>query len=177
MGECDTLFGVRDDSHTGMGVPQSDPSPAHVAATLPRGSRVAQTVLGDPYDENVLCHQPQYQHAGHVWTAPLTNMRLGTWLYNGRMKDIRSNMHILLREKERREGRRISLRAIARETGLSYYTVNALAYERLAHYPKDLLVTLCTYFGCSVGDLLTLVEIESAATRADAAPDTSCPPG
>ncbi len=70
-----------------------------------------------------------------------------------------NNLHALIRQKEIREGRRVSVRTIAQETGLSYYTLNALARDRLNEYPRSVIVSLCTYFGCDVGDLLTIVDL------------------
>ncbi|NJL03545.1 MAG: helix-turn-helix transcriptional regulator [Chloroflexaceae bacterium] len=72
---------------------------------------------------------------------------------------MRSNMYLLMGRKAQRENRRITLRTVADETNISYYTVNAIATERIREYPKDVLAELCTYFQCGVGDLLTLADV------------------
>ncbi len=72
---------------------------------------------------------------------------------------MRSNMYLLMGAKGQREKRRITLRTVADETGISYYTVNAIATEKIQLYPKEVLAKLCTYFGVDVGDLLTLTDI------------------
>jgi len=72
---------------------------------------------------------------------------------------ITNNLHALIRQKERKELRRISVRALAAETGISYYTLNALARDRLVEYPRDVLLALCSYFGCNIGDLLTIITL------------------
>ena len=70
-------------------------------------------------------------------------------------------MYLLMGRKGQREQRRITLRTVAEETGMSYYTVHAIATEKIQLYPKDVIAALCTYFGCSVGDLLTLADVPS----------------
>lgn len=79
------------------------------------------------------------------------------------MKELRSNVKVLIAQKSQRENRRISLRGLAAELGISTYTLYALADNKLSEYPKDVLEKLCNYFECSIGDLLTLEEIRVAA--------------
>jgi putative transcriptional regulator len=63
-------------------------------------------------------------------------------------------------QKAQREGKRkLSLRQVSKDTGISYYTLNAMASETIKEYPKGVLVTLCTYFRCQVGDLLEIVDL------------------
>ena len=73
------------------------------------------------------------------------------------MKIVRSNLRVLTAQKSQRERRRISLRTVAAETGISRYTVYAFANDTLNEYPKEVVARLCNYFDCTVGDLL-LVE-------------------
>ncbi len=67
---------------------------------------------------------------------------------------MRSNLRVLTAQKSQRERRRISLRTVAEETGVTRYAICALANDQLREYPKDVLETLCTYFDCTIGDLL-----------------------
>ncbi len=80
------------------------------------------------------------------------------------MKVVRSNLRVLVAQKGQRERRRISLRTVADETGISYYTVTAIANDTISEYPKDVLASLCGYFDCSIGDLL-IVEDDVPASK------------
>ncbi len=75
------------------------------------------------------------------------------------MKVVKSNLKVLIAQKAQREGGRSSVRAVAFQTGISYYTLSALANNTIREYPKDVLERLCTYFDCSIGDLLTTEEV------------------
>jgi DNA-binding Xre family transcriptional regulator len=75
------------------------------------------------------------------------------------MKDVRSNLLVLAAQKSQREGRRISLRQIVKDTGVSKYTIYALAHNQLEEFPKDVLKKLCDYFDCDIGDLLKFEEV------------------
>lgn len=71
---------------------------------------------------------------------------------------MKSNLAILLAERQKRIGKRTSLRAIARETGLNEYTVRGFANDTLSEYPRKAITVLCRYFDCTPGDLLILEE-------------------
>jgi len=73
---------------------------------------------------------------------------------------VRSNTLILMAEKAQREQRRLTLKRVSDETGISYYTLNAIAHDTIKEYPRAALSSLCGYFGCGIGELLTLVDIE-----------------
>ncbi len=75
---------------------------------------------------------------------------------------MKSNLQVLAAQKSQREGRRITLRTVALENNLSRYTVYAIADNSISEYPKSVLETLCAYFGCDIGDLLTLEDVSSA---------------
>lgn len=74
------------------------------------------------------------------------------------MKVVRSQFRLLLAAKEQREGKRISIRSIARELSLNEYTVRGFANNTLHEYPAKAIAALCIYLGCQVGDLLILEE-------------------
>jgi putative transcriptional regulator len=78
------------------------------------------------------------------------------------VKVVRSNTLVLLAQKAQREQRRITLKKVADETGISYYTLNAIAHDTIREYPRDALAKLCSYFDCDIGDLLTVVEVPDA---------------
>jgi putative transcriptional regulator len=74
------------------------------------------------------------------------------------MKVVRSNLEVLIAQKKQRDGRRITLRSVAQELDISRYTIYAFANNQLDEYPRPVIEKLCNYFGCDVGDLLTMVE-------------------
>jgi DNA-binding Xre family transcriptional regulator len=72
---------------------------------------------------------------------------------------VRSNTLVLMAQKAQREQRRLTLKKVADETGISYYTLNAIAHDTIREYPRTALAGLCAYFNCDIGDLLTVVEV------------------
>ena len=81
----------------------------------------------------------------------------------GGMKEVRSNTLVLMAAKAQREQRRLTLKRVADETGISYYTLNAIAHDTIKEYPRAALAALCEYFGCDIGDLLTVVDLPAPA--------------
>lgn len=73
-------------------------------------------------------------------------------------KTIRNSMQLLAAKKGHSERRRITLRTVADETGINRRAIYGIAQDTLRQYPKDVLLTLCTYFGCELGELLFLAE-------------------
>lgn len=76
------------------------------------------------------------------------------------MKVVKSNLAVLLAERQRRTGKRQSARSVARETGLNEYTVRGLSNNTLKEYPREALTVLCRYLDCTPGELLILEESE-----------------
>jgi len=72
------------------------------------------------------------------------------------MKTVKSNLAILLAERQRATGKRTSLRSIAQATGVPEYTVRGFANNTLSEYPRKALTKLCLYLQCTPGDLLVL---------------------
>lgn len=64
----------------------------------------------------------------------------------------------LLLAKSKQEGRRISNAEVARETGLSEFTVGAFFRDTLKEYPSDATAALCVYLGVGVNRLLVVVD-------------------
>ncbi len=71
---------------------------------------------------------------------------------------MKSNLSLLLGQKSQREGRRITLRTVADETGLTKHTVYKIADNTIKEYPKTAIEKLCAYFACDLHELLSLVE-------------------
>lgn len=70
------------------------------------------------------------------------------------MPKLRSRLKVLMAEKSLREKRRISYVTIAEETHLSRPTIIKLGRDEVAQIKGDVIATVCSYFGCTVGDLL-----------------------
>lgn len=71
---------------------------------------------------------------------------------------MKSNLAVILAERQKRDGKRTSLRSIAMATGLPEYTVRGFANDTLTEYPKRAISALCNYLDCTPGDLLVLSE-------------------
>jgi DNA-binding Xre family transcriptional regulator len=82
------------------------------------------------------------------------------------MKRVKSNLLVLVAQKSQRDGKRVTLRGIARDTGISTYTIYAMANNELNEYPKEVLEKLCTYFDCGVGELLRVEDVPEEAPDA-----------
>lgn len=80
-------------------------------------------------------------------------------MYHGGMKVVRSQLRVLLAQKEQREGRSISLREVVRVTEVPISTVMGMANNTLKRVPLDELNTLCDYLDCEVGDMLKREEL------------------
>lgn len=65
----------------------------------------------------------------------------------------------LIGEKGAKENRLINISDLARETGISRFTLHKWMKNELEQYRADTIESLCKYFRCDVGDLL-YVEIE-----------------
>jgi DNA-binding Xre family transcriptional regulator len=73
---------------------------------------------------------------------------------------MRNNFALLLKAKAQREKRkRVPMTEVADATGLSRQTLARFAREQLREYPEDMLVQLCAYFECGIGDLLSIEEV------------------
>lgn len=75
------------------------------------------------------------------------------------MKQVKSNFSVLLAERQKRTGKRISIRAIAHATKLNEYTVRGFANDTLSEFPRKAITELCKFLECTPGDLLVLEEV------------------
>jgi len=67
---------------------------------------------------------------------------------------IQNRLKILLAEKEYREGRKLTYRTVAKETGLAIDTLTAYMTQRVNRFDRSTLETFCKYLSCDVGDIL-----------------------
>ncbi len=73
---------------------------------------------------------------------------------------MKSYLKVLLAQKEMREGRSISLRKVASESGVPISTVNGLANNTIKRIPTAELAALCEYLPCDLCDLLRLEPVQ-----------------
>jgi putative transcriptional regulator len=79
---------------------------------------------------------------------------------------MQNNFAVLLKAKAQREKRqRVPITEVATATGLSRQTLSRFARGELSEYPETLLVKLCEYFECNVGDLLTVIDMPDMQDR------------
>lgn len=67
---------------------------------------------------------------------------------------IRFRLKELIADREFKEGRVITLAEIAVETGIHRATLSKIANERGYNTGTDNIDRLCTYFGCSVSEVM-----------------------
>ncbi len=71
---------------------------------------------------------------------------------------IYNRVKILIAEKEFREKRKLTYRVIASETGLTVSTLTAYLTQKATRFDGPTLETLCKYFDCQPGDILTFAD-------------------
>lgn len=71
---------------------------------------------------------------------------------------MRSKLRVLVAERAAREGRALSMRRVAQESGTNISTVNRLANNTIRRIPVDELAAICRYLQCDVGDILQMEE-------------------
>jgi len=81
-----------------------------------------------------------------LWTKGQTPMR------------IQVNFDSLLGKKIAAEGHKITLKQVSEATGISQNRLIEYRKGKATAIKFDTLVSLCAYFGCTPGDLLTLAD-------------------
>lgn len=71
----------------------------------------------------------------------------------------------LLAVKGRREARRISQRTAAEEMGLTQVTIGRYARNEVSRYDEPIVLAMCNYLGCTVGDFLVIEEIDESGEQ------------
>jgi DNA-binding Xre family transcriptional regulator len=75
------------------------------------------------------------------------------------MRVLQNRFKELLKEKGRQRGRKITLLEAADAMQLSRKTLESWAKNNLTRFDAFVIIRICEYLDCSVGDLLVLVEI------------------
>lgn len=78
---------------------------------------------------------------------------------------IQNRLKVLLAEKEYREGRKLTYKIVADETGLNMSTLTAYMTQRVNRFDKSTLEALCQYLSCDVGDLLKYSPEDGASLK------------
>jgi putative transcriptional regulator len=76
---------------------------------------------------------------------------------------IRSQLKLLIAQKELKERRSISYRVIEREADVPASTLSRLATDKMTRFEAETLSALCKYFECDIGDLLRYESDEAHA--------------
>lgn len=66
----------------------------------------------------------------------------------------------LIAIKERTEGRRLPLRVITEETGLSVSTIWTWRHNTVTRYDATVIAVLCKWLPCDVGELFVVMDTE-----------------
>lgn len=87
-------------------------------------------------------------------------------LNNARGVRVTSNGFDLLQDKEKREGRRITIENVAKDTGLAKMTVRRFLSktEDVNGSPVAAAAVMAQYFDVSIGDILQ-IEVESSNAK------------
>jgi len=65
-----------------------------------------------------------------------------------------NHFRILLAQKATKQRKNIALMDVQRETGIAWSTLNSWANNLVTRYDALVIINLCEYFECQVGDLL-----------------------
>ena len=76
---------------------------------------------------------------------------------------VRSNVKVLIAQKEQQEGRKLPYRVLTEEIGVSSGVLTRLMNSDFDWVERRTLNTLCRFFNCGVGDLLEYVPDAEAA--------------
>lgn len=74
------------------------------------------------------------------------------------MPTVRNRLPILLAEKKFNENKKISLREVASESGVSLSVITSYMNGSVTRFDGDTIAKLCTYLNCGIEDLLVIVE-------------------
>ena len=67
---------------------------------------------------------------------------------------LHNRFRVLLANKAEGEQRNISLKEVERQTGIAWSTLQSWANNKVTRYDAPVIMALCDYLGCDVGDLI-----------------------
>jgi len=65
-----------------------------------------------------------------------------------------NRFRILIAQKAMKQQCNINLTDVQRETGIAWSTLNSWANNHVTRYDASVIIAMCDYFDCQVGDLL-----------------------
>lgn len=65
-----------------------------------------------------------------------------------------NRFRVLLAQKAEKEQRNISLKEVQRETSIAWSTLQSWANNKVTRFDIPLIVALCDYLNCDIGDLI-----------------------
>ncbi len=74
-------------------------------------------------------------------------------------KRIKNRFTELLAIKSRQEGRRISQREVAETLNIAKGTIDRIALNKTTRYDEHVILALCNYLGCDIGELLYIEDV------------------
>ncbi len=74
---------------------------------------------------------------------------------------LRNRLFLLINEKERRVGRKISYAEISEETGIGISVLSRWVQNKVDRFDGHVVVRLCDYFECDLSDLLYIDRSEN----------------
>jgi putative transcriptional regulator len=84
------------------------------------------------------------------------------------MKMVNSQLAILLAQRERQLGKRVSLQQVHEEAKVPISTVKNLVYNTAERVTLRDIAKLCSYFNCTISDLFSLDDVPDTEGAADA---------
>ena len=67
---------------------------------------------------------------------------------------IYNKFRVLLAEKAEKEQKNIPLKEVERKTGITWTTLQSWANNKVTRFDEPVIIALCDYLECEVGDLL-----------------------
>jgi DNA-binding Xre family transcriptional regulator len=68
--------------------------------------------------------------------------------------EIITRFRVLLAQKAETERRNITLKEVQRETGIAWTTLQSWANNDVSRYDAPVIIKLCDYLNCELGDLI-----------------------
>ena len=65
-----------------------------------------------------------------------------------------NKLRVLLAEKAEKEQRNIPLKEVERKTGITWTTLQSWANNKVTRFDEPVIIALCDFLECEVGDLL-----------------------
>ena len=76
------------------------------------------------------------------------------------MATIKSDLFALWSNKERQEGRRITIGEVSSATGLNRDTISGLLHNKTTRFDSDVIAALCDFFGVGDGEPVPFLVVQ-----------------